>query len=316
MSNNSNYNYDSIIGFAKPYDFLDKEKAIFNYESYMLSRISRMMKWNNLPPTIDQRNLERMLMIGSNVYWHKVNGELYVFNGGLGGVPDVYYQPTIFTVSNPYLKYSKNCEIGKDGILMWNDSAHIGLNPMLSRYATMLTENDISMNLADIFKRINALVSASDDVTKASADEFISQIIKGKYGIIADSKLLEALKVQAFGSGNSIDELISYQQYLKASWFNELGLNANYNMKRESINSEEAQLNDDALLPLVDDMLKCRQEAIEKVNEMFGTTISVELGETWESKKEEITQMDEAQDNDPMEDQPIEEGEKQDDKEI
>lgn len=74
---------------------------------------------------------------------------------------------------------------------------------------------------------------------------------------------------------------------MKASWFNDTGLNANYNMKRESINSNESQLNDDMLMPTVDDMLDCRQEGLEKVNAMFGTNITVELNSSWKINKEE-----------------------------
>ena len=76
------------------------------------------------------------------------------------------------------------------------------------------------------------------------------------------------------------------EQYLKASLLNELGLEANYNMKRESLNATEAQMGDDALQPLIDNMLKCRQEAAEKINEMFGTDISVEFNSAWEENED------------------------------
>ena len=59
-------------------------------------------------------------------------------------------------------------------------------------------------------------------------------------------------------------------------------------MKRESINSNEAQLNDDMLLPLIDDMLKNRQDALDKVNNMFGTDISVEFNSAWEDNQIEL----------------------------
>lgn len=61
-------------------------------------------------------------------------------------------------------------------------------------------------------------------------------------------------------------------------------------MKRESLNSSESQLNDDALLPFVDDMLLSRQESFNKVNEMFGTNIQVDLGLSWKLKKDEMIQ--------------------------
>ena len=102
------------------------------------------------------------------------------------------------------------------------------------------------------------------------------------------------------------NNLIELEQYLKASWYNELGLNANYNMKRESINSGESQLNNDMLIPLVDDMLKRRKEGAEKVNNMFGTNITVELASAWEDNQEEI---DEALEEGTEESEETKEGE-------
>ena len=59
-------------------------------------------------------------------------------------------------------------------------------------------------------------------------------------------------------------------------------------MKRESLNSAESQLNDDALLPLIDDMLHQRQAGAEKINAMFGTSISVDYASAWEDNIEEL----------------------------
>jgi hypothetical protein len=62
-------------------------------------------------------------------------------------------------------------------------------------------------------------------------------------------------------------------------------------MKRESINSNESQLNDDMLHPLIDDMLARRREALEEVNKMFGTNITVDFNGAWltNEKEEELT---------------------------
>ena len=56
-------------------------------------------------------------------------------------------------------------------------------------------------------------------------------------------------------------------------------------MKREAINSTEGELNEDGLIPLVSDMLKCRTEFADKVNDMFGTDISVELSGAWKVRE-------------------------------
>ena len=84
-----------------------------------------------------------------------------------------------------------------------------------------------------------------------------------------------------------LGDLIEQEQYLKASWYNELGLNANYNMKREALNSAESTINNDILFPLIDEMLKQRQIACEQINALFGTDISVELDSSWKDNKKE-----------------------------
>jgi hypothetical protein len=60
-------------------------------------------------------------------------------------------------------------------------------------------------------------------------------------------------------------------------------------MKRESINSNESQLNDDMLLPLIDDMLYMRKLGLDKVNEIFGTNIDVEFSSSWKNNEIELT---------------------------
>ena len=66
----------------------------------------------------------------------------------------------------------------------------------------------------------------------------------------------------------------------------DLGLNANYNMKRERLNTQEVSMNVDALMPFVDSMLTERVEGVKRVNEMFGTDITVTLGSSWKIEHE------------------------------
>lgn len=273
------------------YDFTDKSTCINQHMAYMFDRTQSMFKWHGLPESIPERTLELYLQINGNVCFYKYNDILYVFTGGLGGEPDVYYMPTIYTIANPALKLSVNAKIDIDCVVMPNDSLYLGLCPLYSRYATGLTENELSLKLAIINSRILDLISASDDRTKASAEKFLSDVENGKLGIIAENQFLDGIRSHPYGTTANSDRLtnlIETEQYLKASWFNELGLNANYNMKRESINSGESQLNNDALLPLVDNMLKCRSLACKKVNAMFGTNISVSLDSSWDDNIKEI----------------------------
>ena len=283
------YTYGFLNGIQ--YDFCDKKTSINNHIAYMLNRTQSMFRYDGLPDSIPERILELYLQTNGHVCFYDYKDTLYVFTGGFGGIPDVYYMPTEYIISNPYLKLSKTVIIDKECIIIPNDSLYIGLMPLYEKYATALCENEISMNIATINSRIVSLISSGDDRTTKSAEKYLQDIIDGKIGVIGENTFLEGVKSQPYGTtanSNSITNLIEYEQYLRASWYNEIGLNANYNMKRESINSGESQLNNDMLLPLIDNMLTCREIGIQKVNNMFGTNISVSLASSWQDNVEEI----------------------------
>lgn len=280
----------NVLGGCGLYDFKEKENAVQSHVLYMLNRTQSMFRWGGLPDSIPARMVELYLQINGYVGITSVNGELYAMRGGLGGEPDAYYMPTIFTVANPALDYSKNLKIGEECIVIPNDACYFGLMPMFKRYATGLTENELSINIVSIMSRIIDLISAGDDRTKESAIEYLNNIKQGELGVIASNEFFEGIKTHDFGSRSksTITDLIELEQYYKASWFNDLGLNANYNMKREALSTAESQLNDDALLPLIDNMLECRKQGAERVNDLYGTNITVDLASSWEDNQQEV----------------------------
>ena len=294
-----------LIGGCK-YDFSDKSECVNIHIRYMLNRTQSMFKWSGLPDSIPQRNLELILQCNGCAGFYRYNGNLYAFSGGLGGEPNPYYMPTIFTIANSALKLTVNAEIDKNCIIVPNDSMYMGLLPLFSRHATSLVENELSIMVALINSRIPALISSDNDGATKSAEKYIADIKDGKLGVIASQAFFDGIKTQPYGATsntNIITNLIESEQYIKASWYNDLGLNANYNMKRESINSGESQLNDDALLPLVDDMLQCRKNAIEKINSMFDTSISVSLASAWQDNQIELENAQENENYDNRKDE-------------
>lgn len=284
------FNFYGLGDFVKHYDFKDKRKNTQSYIVYMLNRVMQMFEYDGLPDTLPKRMIELYTMVNGHSVVVKHNDNLYVCFGGFAGEPDEYYMPKQYIIANPYLELFKTFTIDEDCVLIKNDSMLYGLMPMFNRYASALVENDITMNMVDINSRVAALIDARDDATKVSAEKFLMDMEDGKNGIIASSAFFDGLRSQPYSEHTYqlLTELIEYHQYMKASWFNELGLNANYNMKREAITADESQLNDDMLLPLIDDMLECRQIAVDKINTMFGTNISVSFGSTWEDNMEEL----------------------------
>lgn len=269
---------------------IDKRRSAQSYINYMLIRLQKMFKYENLPETIPREMLESYLMQNGTCFVTKESGELYVFLGSFGGEPDPYYRPTLYVVANPALKLSKTYDLWNDGVLMRNDSLWIGLFPLMARYSSLLAENVITIRSADIMLRILALLTAPDDKTREAAEIYLKKIERGELGAIAENRFFDGVKMQSPPSNNGsyLTQFIELHQYLKASFFNEIGLDANYNMKREAIMESESNLNKDSLLPLCDEMLRCRKEDIVKVNEMFGTDIRVDFDSAWKQNVEEM----------------------------
>lgn len=277
------------------WDFREKQKSIDFKVTEMLIRLQSLTEYEGLPDTIPKKDLELLLMTSGFGVGLEYEGKPYILFGSLGGVRDQNYEPTQAIVANPFLNLSKSLTIGKDCAIIRNDSLRMGVLPILSKYATLMAENELSMWIASTMTRLFSIIVADDDKKLAAANKFIAGIEDGKLAaILAEtSKHDKMLGTQSNGIGietqpygntgstNAIQNLIELQQYLKASQYNDLGLNANYNMKRESLNSTESQLNDDALMPFIDDMIKNREEGLEQFNKMFGTNIKVKKSSAW-----------------------------------
>ena len=274
---------------AKSY-LKDKDKNVNNFIDTMFCKTNEMFTWKNLPETIPQAELEYLLQSNGTMFFTKVGKDFYALLGTLGGEINAYYEPTKYTVANVALNLSKMYDIEKDGVLIRNDLRCNGLIPILSKYASMLTDCEISLNTMSILMRIMFLISASDDKTKKSAEDFMSKIINGNYSIIADSQFFDGIKAQGMTQSFSqlIPQMIELTQYIKASALNEIGLNANYNMKKERITEQEYTLNIDALMPFAENMLNCRKKAVEKINKMYGLNIEVSLNSVWETNQAEL----------------------------
>ena len=290
MGNNRNI---WIFGHADKPLIKDKQLLIDNHIQYMLNRTLSMFEYENLPETIPERELELIIQMCRFGIITKQEDKLFVFYGGLGGVPNEYYQPTQAIVTNPYLKFYEVLKlddyIKDDGnaVVIWNDKSHVGLYPMFRKYAELLSECEITMRYLLINKRFMNILTADDDNTKESIKKMFDDVEDGTgFGFIVTKRLIDDSSLGAVDTGNTkmgndLKDVIESYQYLKGSWYNDLGLNANYNMKRESINESESDMNEDALLPLIDNMLKSREDAIKQINKKFGTNIKVKLSSSW-----------------------------------
>lgn len=272
------------------YTYKNKVGNVRTQNRYMLAKTAGMFEWVGLPESIPSRELEKLLQQNGLAFITKVDGVLYALSGTLGGDRDAYGNAKQIIISNPWLNFNKTLDIEKDGVLIRNDSESIGLLPLFERANTMLVENDINFTLWGYNTRMQRLFSASDDRTKQSAEVYVKRIIDGDVSVVAENAMFDGVKMQtpSSGSGVTVQQMIEYNQYIKASMYNEIGIAANFNMKRERLISSELDAAEDSLFPYVYNMMQERIDAVKRINELFDLTVDVDFGSIWALKNKEL----------------------------
>ena len=310
------YGFPEEYEFNKRVDFEEVETLERLHAKLMLNRTRQMFTWDGLPEGFSEKWLEIYLQIHGYVIACKTPQGIKFFFGGLGNVLDEYYKPTAAVIANPFLRFNKTLHIWReyhedkfdedfDCIICSNDTLQYGLNPLIMKYSHQLATNEITLNVADINSRAMNILAAKSENAFESIKAFLKDRKKGRIAHIRESMIHdEDVRSLPFNNetNNGITNLIELQQYYKASFYNEIGLNANYNMKRESIQQNESDMNHDSLKPLIDDMLECRQDFCKWMNTNFGLNMSVEFNSIWaERELMEVAAIDAATDPEPEE---------------
>ena len=270
--------------FDYSYLIKDKTKNINTFCKFMLCKSQGMFVYSGLPDTLPSCELERYLQTRGHVTIAEHKGDVYAFDGALQGEHlSPYAKPTQSLVTNVALNLTRTFEDGKDCVIAYNDSYGLGVAPIYAKFGYMLCETRLTQYNILILTRAQQLFSASDANTVASAQIFLKKLIDGELSVIAENAFFEGLKTHNDNASiaSNLKTLIEFEQYLKASCLNEIGLNANWNAKREALNSSETGMNEASLLPFPIDMLKQRQTMVEAVNSVFGLNVTVEINEIW-----------------------------------
>lgn len=266
----------------------NKKEQLSKFRADMLNKSLTMFEWKNLPDTLPAVEIEKQLQTNGYSIIAKVEGNIYAFQGGFSG-QDPYNQPTKAIVNNPSLNYNGTFTINDDCVIIKNDDMQQGLIHIYNKYGTLLIENQITMLMTDYNYRMPFTISSKDDSTTQSAREYLQKIIDGSLGVIGEAKLFDALKVVPTNNKgvNLFADLYGYQQFIEAQLNNTIGLATNNNMKRERLTTNEIEVNKNASYPLIDNMLRNRKQAVEKINKMFDLDIDVEFSSIWNGTHED-----------------------------
>lgn len=257
----------------------------------LYSKIENIFVYENLPAEIPLRFFNLCLFKRGRIVFYKIGDKYAVQPFSYNNLLNWYYVPKRGRVVNPYLPQEhQNWEFDIDEeAVIYNSSPDIYnyrnnslVSDLIFKTANQLAENDISYYCIQRNSRLIAMFTAETDLQKREMDKIISKMYNGETDITMAESLVSHVHANPLSQNstrNSITELIEFQQYVLANFYHSFGINSNYNLKREQLNSDEINVNQEVLRLNIEDMLQVRKDGVEKINKKYGLNITVELNE-------------------------------------
>ena len=266
----------------------DKFKQKLSIENGLLLRSNQIFMYDNIPESWDISLFE---------YTLQKNGELLVIKSDSGelyftdkftyiGKKDFYDRFIQVNINNPNDSVVNGDHNISDLVIIKNNSLSISTSEFLSDYIDLMIETVITLKTHLVNTRNIFTLIATDNKSRENCLNFMKKLESGDLNILMNNAFLDNVKLLNNNvNSDLIYRLIEVLQYLKASCLHELGINANYDLKRTVTTKSDIDINLDYLIPLVDNMLLARKSAIEKINKMYGSDIKVYLHSTWLNEK-------------------------------
>lgn len=248
-----------------------------------------MFEWQGLPETIDPRYLElHLFQNGSVVYFRdEVMGDLCldcIANGQF----DVYGNPISRRAYSSYNQYQKTLN-ESDSVIIWNNYLHQPSVLDVKMFAKRLYNLDRIIDVNANAQKTPVLVQGTEK-QRLTLVNLYKEFDGNAPFIFGDKNLdLNSLRAISTNAPYVADKL--YQ--LKTQIWNEaltyLGISNLNIQKKERMITDEVQRNQGGTIASRYSRLEARREAVDKINRMFGTDISVDYREDFQITNENDT---------------------------
>lgn len=267
---------------------LFEESALLNNVTYMqyFNRLTElaisMFEWQNLPPTVDPRYIElHLFQNGSMVYFNDdVIGNLCLDclpNGNF----DVYGNPVNRRAYSSYNNYQR--DLNEDNsIIIWNNYLRTNSITDIKMYSRRLYLLDRIIDVNANAQKTPVLIQGTEK-QRLTLLNLYKEFDGNSPFIFGDKNLdLNALKSLNTGAPYVADKI--YQ--LKTQIWNEaltyLGISNINIQKKERLITDEVTRTQGGTIASRYSRLQARRDAVEKINAMFGTNISVDYREDFQ----------------------------------
>lgn len=259
----------------------------YDYYFYRLKELAiTMFDWKGLPSSVDPRYIELALFDNNCVVYFRdeVMGDLCL-NCLPQSMMNVYGDPIKRRAYSKYNKYQRQLS-DKDSVIIWNNYLRISSYNAVDLFARRLYNLDRIIDVNCNAQKTPMMVTANEQQRMTMINLY--KEYDGNQPFIFGDKMLDqnSLKVLNTGAPYVADRIYDMKRNLWNEALSYLGISA-INDKRERMITQEAMMAQGDNISARYSRLRSRQEAVEKINAMFGTSISVDYAADYQEVEED-----------------------------
>ncbi len=164
----------------------------------------------------------------------------------------------------------------------------------IPRYADLLAKIDISLNANIVNSRMSPIVVAKDNNTKNQLAEIIKQNHDGHTEVITSPNILNdagdditVVNITDVNASDKIQYLLHAKDDLTREFLNLYGLHITGTGKMAQQSVEEITGSNNAALVIPYEMMKARNDTLERFNAITGLNVVCQLSKSWEREEYE-----------------------------
>ena len=249
----------------------------------LFERIMRLFVWENTDP-VPAKEIEQRLLIQGHCgifnFKDPKTGitELTAMFGNFNGVGKYMDELPRYMMRCPV--WSGNTEVGKNSVVISNNSLRNPALPLVNHYAYLLAHTDVTLSRLMIEARdAGGVPIATSDKQKTDIEKYQRHLYNGEDGVVTD---LGAIGVEYAGSdkhtNQNIVDVMDVRQRILKNFYSDIGVRASFE-KRSNATVNEVEADTSMLLLNITDMLESRKRGAEAVNNMFNTNWIVKLAD-------------------------------------
>ena len=252
-------------------------KVFYDYrKNQLLEYMMQLFTWHGLPDSIPAHEPDLYLFMWGRCAFNtdRKKNELIAVIPETSGCTNYFDEFTNYTWGTPIQGGRQYIDV--NGIIVNNTQLHNSSFPLIHTTAAKLAHLDTTIICAAVNQRDTVAVTAINQKFANDAKQYQRQKYNGVPSFVVD-KGFTTLEFRDLKTNSMVNirEYCDTEQLILTEFWETIGVNKTVE-KRERLITAEADSNTDLLKLNIRNMYNSRVAGVHKVNEMFGTNISVE----------------------------------------